>query len=276
MGFDRKTSIIIIVSLLIGYFLAVGEKILSDDSSVERDADNVITVTGMAEKEVIADKLIYPLTFVARGYDLTELATKIDNDTKEIMQFLKEKGFSENEISVANFSLEYDDDKESGKMLARGLAMKSSDSMPLLMSNNSFGESLKSTTDEQNQGEKNKKEDNPLYFMTKKISLKTNKLKQVNELVESLNVLIHKGVNVYGNSNIEYIFSDLESLKFRLYDEATKNGIKTAEAILKSSDSEICSIKRINQGQLIVRDDPYDQAKKKVSVQNLMEFYLED
>lgn len=64
------------------------------------EKDRKVTVKGLAEKEVKADKVTWPITYKEIGNDLPELYDRIADKQAIIMAFLKKNGVSQNEITV--------------------------------------------------------------------------------------------------------------------------------------------------------------------------------
>ena len=62
--------------------------------------DRSITVKGLAEIEVPANKVTWPLVYKSLGNDLGRLYDDIKRSNQTITGFLKEKGLTEQEISV--------------------------------------------------------------------------------------------------------------------------------------------------------------------------------
>ena len=62
--------------------------------------DRVVTVKGLAEMEVPANKVTWPLMYKEVGNDLSTLYNKISNTNKTIVDFLKQKGITQEEISI--------------------------------------------------------------------------------------------------------------------------------------------------------------------------------
>ena len=62
--------------------------------------DRVVTVKGLAEMEIPANKVTWPLMYKEVGNDLSTLYNKISHTNKAIVDFLKQKGITENEISI--------------------------------------------------------------------------------------------------------------------------------------------------------------------------------
>lgn len=63
--------------------------------------DRSVSVKGLAEMEVPADKVTWPLTYKCLGNDMITLYDDIKQSTQTIIQFLKSKGIDESEISVS-------------------------------------------------------------------------------------------------------------------------------------------------------------------------------
>ena len=64
------------------------------------EKDRVVTVKGLAEMEVPANKVTWPLVYKEVGNDLGNLYDKIKATNQTIVGFLKSKGISEEEISI--------------------------------------------------------------------------------------------------------------------------------------------------------------------------------
>ena len=62
--------------------------------------DRVVTVKGLAEKEVEADKVTWPIPTKELGNDLPELYQRINGTTAKVKAFLKSHGIKDEEISV--------------------------------------------------------------------------------------------------------------------------------------------------------------------------------
>lgn len=62
--------------------------------------DRVVTVRGLAEREVKANRVTWPVVYQGSADDLTTLYNNVTNNTAKIVTFLKENGLSEDEIQV--------------------------------------------------------------------------------------------------------------------------------------------------------------------------------
>ena len=64
------------------------------------EKDRIVTVKGLAEMEVPANKVTWPLKYKEVGNDLTAIKNRINATNTAIVEFLKKKGITEEEISI--------------------------------------------------------------------------------------------------------------------------------------------------------------------------------
>ena len=92
-NFRIEAIILAIGLLLLGVFIEKG-------FSKFAEKDRSVTVKGLAEIEVPANKVTWPLVYKSLGNDLGKLYDDIKRSNQTITDFLKEKGLTEQEISV--------------------------------------------------------------------------------------------------------------------------------------------------------------------------------
>src|SRR3546814_19440991 len=80
-------------ALLLAIGIAVGGWFVGDGFFEGRKSDRYVTVTGLAERAVMADLAVWPLRFVATGNDLTTVPQKIVADAGLVRDFLDANGF---------------------------------------------------------------------------------------------------------------------------------------------------------------------------------------
>ena len=85
--------------LAIGLFLAGGA--ISKGIVKFKEMDRTVTAKGLSEKEVKANKAIWPLKFKELGNDPSGIYDCIEKDTRIIVEFLKKNGITDEEISLA-------------------------------------------------------------------------------------------------------------------------------------------------------------------------------
>ena len=64
-------------------------------------SQRTVSVRGVSEREVMADKVIWPLQFTVTGNDLGQVYGELESGNSTIVSFLKDGGIAEDEISVA-------------------------------------------------------------------------------------------------------------------------------------------------------------------------------
>ena len=87
--------------LCIGIGLIVMGCLLSHGIITVKDRDRIVTVKGLAEREVKADRVIWPLVFKEIGNDMTSIYNAVNKKNEIVCDFLKNNGINDNEISIA-------------------------------------------------------------------------------------------------------------------------------------------------------------------------------
>jgi len=178
------------------------------------EKDRVVTVKGLAEMEVPADKVTWPLVYKEVGNDLITLYDKIKTTNQTIVDFLKGKGIDEDEISIY-----------APEIIDMQAERYNSNPVPFR------------------------------YNVTTVITVTSNKVGRVRELISEQGELLKQGVAITGGDyryNIEYDFTGLNKIKPLMIEEATKNARESAMKFAKDSDSKLGKIKRANQGQFTI------------------------
>jgi hypothetical protein len=235
----KKTeSLIIGLSIVFGLFLlgyTLGTSLLSY-KSLER----TVVVKGLAEKEVQADVVIWPISYIRASNDLAELYEDLEKDTKSVASFLQKSGFTQDEISI---------------------------SAPVV-------------TDKLAQNYGNASQIKFRYSANQTLTLYTNNLHKAREVMTQISALGKAGItfkaNTYQNK-IEYIYTKLNDIKPSMIHEATKNARATANTFAKDSQSSLGKIKTARQGQFSIRPrDTNTPYIKKVRIVSTVEYYLVD
>lgn len=65
-----------------------------------KDRDRIVSVKGLSEREVKADKVIWPLVYKDLGNDPAEMYRQLEKKNQKIVAFLKSGGLTDSEISV--------------------------------------------------------------------------------------------------------------------------------------------------------------------------------
>ena len=205
----------IISSAIIALGLAVCGISLPIAVKEYRALDRTVTVKGLCEREVAADKAIWPITF--RNMDnesITSLTRKIDNDKKLILDFLTREGIGEDEITI------------NAPVISDKLSMSYGVDRAYRFVSKSV-----------------------ITVCTSKVDKVLELNTKISELLKS-GVLI--GSENEWEGGITYEFEALNEIKPEMIHEATANARLAAEQFASDSGSRIGKIKTASQGSFSI------------------------
>ena len=201
--------------------------------------DRVVNVKGLAEMEMSANKVTWPLMYKVLGNDLPALYDQINNTNTAIVKFLKQKGITEKEITVN--------------------APEIIDLNAERYTENRTGYRYNVTA--------------VITVTSMQVDLVRQLISEQGELLKQ-GIAITGGDYRY---NVQYDYTDLNRIKPQMIEEATKNARAAAEKFASDSDSELGKIKHAYQGQFTITDrDSNTPYIKKVRVVTTIDYYLED
>ncbi|HCT94116.1 MAG TPA: hypothetical protein DIC44_04805 [Rikenellaceae bacterium] len=201
--------------------------------------DRVVTVKGLAEVEVPANKVIWPVVYKEIGNDLSVLYNAINQKNKIIIDYLKSKGLDESEISVAAPQIidmnaeRYQSQPSSYRYNITSILTVTSDKVPLVMN-------IISTQSE---------------LLNKGVALTAGEYQYMTQ----------------------YFYTGLNDIKPQMIEEATSNARASAEKFARDSGSKLGKIKRANQGQFTISDrDANTPHIKTIRVVSTIDYMLKD
>jgi len=204
-----------------------------------RSSNRVVSVKGLAEVEVPANKVIWPLVYKEIGDDLLLLYKTINDKNKLIVNFLKEKGLDESEISL---------------------------SAPKIIDLNA----------ERYQSQVSRYRYNVTSVLTvtsEKVEMVRNMITSQSELLAK-GVAISAGDYEY---QTVFLYTKLNEIKPGMIEEATRNARASAEKFAKDSGSKLGKIKNANQGQFTISDrDANTPHIKVIRVVSTIDYMLRD
>lgn len=210
-------------------------KAVKDFRSFERTVD----VKGLCEREVKADKVIWPVVYKVMANDIQEIYSQIDRNNALIVAFLQKGGITEEEISV---SIPQISDKFA----------------------NEYGSNDRTFR----------------YISTNVITVCTDKVDEVLDLMSKQSLLLKKGIVTSGErweNPVEFKYEGLNDIKPEMIEEATRNAREAAEKFAKDSESSLGKIKTANQGTFTISDrDSNTPHIKKVRVVTSVTYYLKN
>jgi hypothetical protein len=119
------------------------------------------------------------------------------------------------------------------------------------------------------------------YHITANITVSTDKVDLVCQLLSRYSELLKEGVAISGNGDyenpIQFQYTKLNDIKLPMIEEATKKAREAGEKFAQDSGSKLGKIKEANQGVISMEDrDPYSKQYKTIRVVTSVTYYLED
>lgn len=202
-----------------------------------KDKERVVSVKGLAEMEVPANKVTWPLVYKEIGNDPVQLYATLEQKNQVIVSFLKNRGISEGEIAVAP--------PEVIDMQAERYG------------NSDVRYRYNATS--------------VITVTSKNVDLVRQLVSEQAELLKK-GIAIGGGDYRY---NISYEFTGLNDVKPQMIEEATKNARAAAEKFAKDSDSSLGKIRNASQGQFSITDrDSNTPYIKSIRVVTTVNYYL--
>lgn len=178
--------------------------------------DRTVTVKGLAEKEVAADKVTWPIQTKELGDDLPSLYTKINATTDKVKRFLKQNGVKDEEISV-----------NAPEVVDLKAERYGSD-------NHRYRYNITST----------------ITVTSHNVKLVRGIIARQGELLRQGVAVVDGG---YDNG-VTYEYVSFQKMKPEMMEEAIKNAEKTAQQFADNSNSELGKIMSASQGQFSIDD----------------------
>ncbi len=229
----RVESIVIAVALMvIGIYIAKGLEGFSNNN-------RVVSVKGLAEMEVMADKVTWPLVYKELSNDLPSLYKNLNSKNEKVIKFLTNKGISPDDITISAPKVvdlkadEYRDQTARDRYNATSIIIVTSSEV----------EKVRSIIEQQSE-----------------------------LLMEGIAI-----VRDEYSYRTNYDFTGLNDIKPQMIEQATANARAAAEKFAEDSDSKLGKIKRAYQGQFSISNrDAYTPYIKSVRVVNTVDYLLED
>ncbi len=204
-----------------------------------RSFDRTVNVKGLCEREVKADKVIWPISYKVVANDVQSIYDMTDSGNAKILEFLKLGGIPESEISVSvpqisdKYANEYGSNDRTYRYIATNVVTVCTD-----------------------------KVDSVLALMNRQ-----------SELLRKGVVVV--GSN--WENPVEFRYEALNALKPEMVEEATKNAREVAQKFASDSGSRLGKIKTASQGVFSIENrDSNTPYIKKVRVVTSVAYYLKN
>ena len=231
----KKIQFILIPTIL-SFGLIISSALISNAMDKANKDENRITVKGVAERRIKADKALINIVISKKSENLDELKKDISEREKLTIDLIKKLKINENEYSIGNLRIQPNYTESSSNV------KKSSEN---------------STTSTEKPATNNKISD---YDGVEVISIVTKNIDKAGEFYEKLAELKLQSSNIEINMP-EYYITNLEKYKRDLIVDASRNAEIRAIEMLKVNNNEIGGLKNMNQGQFEVLADTEDVKK---------------
>jgi uncharacterized protein len=240
---SKSQGIFLVLALLvlacgIGYASTNVYKGLKEFKSYDR----FVSVKGLAQKEVVADLALWPISYTETGNDLSALQGLMDTRGASVISFLKKYDITDAEIELQQVNVQ----------------------------------------DLMAQGYRQENVEQARYILTQTYMVRTNNVTAVYKAAQNMGELIKQGVVVAQGSGLPtYLYTKLNDIKPEMIAQATQNARAAAAQFAKDSGQAVGDIRTAYQGifQILARDDTYavsepQQVNKTVRVVSTVDFYL--
>lgn len=230
-------------ALIVGFCFIIGLVLLgflAGKAAVKvKDYERSVTVKGLAEREVPADIVIWPILFTEASNDLIELYANIERGSRSIQNFLMDKGIGAEEISFSSPSIV---DKSAQQYGNERVEFRYTATQTVTVYSSRVAEARAI-------------------------------MSELSELGKQGLVLNSDDYR----SQIEYVYTGLNDIKPAMVEEATRNAREVASEFAADSGSRLGKIKRASQGQFSISPrDKNNPHIKNVRVVSTVEYYLSD
>ena len=203
-----------------------------------KDMDRRVTVKGLSEREVKADKVTWPLVYKELGNDPAAMYQLLVYKNRQVVAFLKSAGIKDEDIGV---------------------------NPPVI-------------TDRQADNYGNEimnyryKAKSVITVTSSDVDKVRSLMRRQSELMKQGIALVSEE---YSNTTVSYEFTGLNKIKPEMIEEATKNARATAQKFADDSESSLGGILSAQQGQFSIEDrDSNTPYIKRLRVVNTIEYSL--
>ena len=205
-----------------------------------RSFDRTVNVKGLCEREVKADKVIWPVVYRVMANDVQTVYDQTDRNNAEIISFLKSGGINESEITVSvpeisdKYATEYGSNDRAFRYIAK----------------------------------------NVITVCTSDVDAVLALMARQSDLLKK--GIVTGGSNQWENP-VEFKYEGLNEIKPEMIEDATRNAREAAQKFAKDSDSRLGKIKTATQGTFTIENrDSNTPYIKKVRVVTSVTYYLKN
>lgn len=204
----RNTQIIIL-GLSISAGTVASTVILSKGIlQAKRFTNEIISVTGSAEKQIQSDSIVWRSSFIRRDITLPATFSALNQDLAKVRDYLASKGILSNEVIVPQAET---------RVLYRK-NVKGNDTNEI-----------------------------EAYEMTQTVQVRSREVSKVSEVSRQSTELLHDGIQFISEAP-QFFYTRLAELKIEMLEEATKNAKRRAEGMAGSTGNQIGLMRSAKMG----------------------------
>lgn len=237
----RNTAVLgsaLILGGLLALGLVWGGSYFKGAAEVWQQSSRSVTVRGLAEREVAADMVLWPLNYTVNANSLSDLEQQLSSNEQLIRQFLEARGFDMGNVSVTppritdQFSNMYGGERPDERYRAEAT----------------------------------------LLLRTDNVSGVIEAVPQATALVRQ-GVLLSPSYEY----RTEFLFTGLDAIKPEMIAEATADARNAAQQFAEDSGSGVGGIRQATQGYFSIEDlDSYTPHIKRIRVVTTVDYSLEE
>lgn len=175
--------------------------------------DPVVRVTGMSERHITSDLAVLTITLRQEGAEQKVVYQKLQAHKQVVNSFLQKSGFSASEITSGSLSI------------IKGLGEVNPEKIDYYNRDRAF------------KG----------YRLSESITIRSNKVEQVEQVSTTISQLIEQGVEVETNE-IAYYYTKLNDLKVEMLKEASSDAHSRASIIASGGQASLGNLKGASMG----------------------------
>jgi hypothetical protein len=229
---------IVAAGLLLAIGVSMGGYFVGDGLLKARASDRYVTVRGLAEREVPADLVVWPITYAVTADDLATLQQRTEEGAAKIRAFLAD-GFSGDEIGTSQARVT---DRQ-----AQGVVNQ----------NGRLERYVAQST---------------VTVRSSRIGPVRAAMERSGELVGRGVALVRDY-----DATTEYFFTGLDEVKPEMIREATQDARRAAQQFAEDSGARVGGIRNAQQGYFSIQErDRFSPEHKKIRVVTTIQFFLVD
>ena len=245
-----KTSGLVAAAIVLALGLAAGGFFIGN-GVYDAFARRTVTVKGLVERDAAADMATWNINFSKVGGDLAMLQTAVDEDIIKIKEFLKNAGFSDEEIQNTRVQVR---DNFAGYS-------------PMELKENI-------------QSDRNQSR----YVIETGVMVRSENVELVDRASRRMGELVRQGITIKEDyAGPIYVFNGLNDIKISMIEQATRNAADAGRQFAKDAGAKLGKIQSANQGVFSIEsrdptsswgNDEKQSIHKKIRVVSTVTFYL--